>query len=95
MTYTAFLKELKQFRGLFRLEGSFIRHKQRDSGKGYCPLAAVNVARGGSDTYCVDFLPQRVCDTIACAADGELTSARRRAIRKDLLRVLGLQEVKA
>lgn len=95
MTYKQFLKELTQFKGRFRIyPDNFslgkIRAIWRYTSKGYCPIAAVNVAHGEGNRYDNTAslgLPKKVYSRIVIAADGH----GQVKIRKDLIKALGLE----
>lgn len=89
LTYPDFLREIRKFRGRFRLNGKDIRAYARFRQYGYCPVAAVSVARGEENTCDVTFLPRTVRDSIVNAADGERGYEQ---VRYDLLKALGLSE---
>ena len=91
MTYEQFLRELQRFKGRFYLTPKgCIRNKRLSDG--YCPIAAMEVARGGENTgYGSKVkLDTHIRARIMCAADNETRSTT--PTRKDLLRVLGLKE---
>lgn len=97
MTYKEFYRELRALRGSYKLDaGKMIRSCEK--GVGYCPIVGVSLKHNGPECYedgglKLGLRPNQI-SVIADAADNELSTDTRRKVRKSLLRVLGLKEVK-
>ena len=100
MTYKQFYKELAALKGKYQLvHGGMIR--SRSASVGYCPIAGVNMKRGGSNTaYDTDKsrfklrLSHHRCQQIMNAADRYELTPTTQKIRTNLLKAMGLKEVK-
>ena len=88
--YQEFLKDLRKLRGQFFVsENGGIRAKAQYESSGYCPVAGVNVLRGGyNSAYAAHRVHPDLPSKIISAADNN----RMTKIRKDLLTALGLKQ---